>query len=160
MNYDVLLQSIVALHREAVGRAATAVNQSLILRNWLIGAHLVEFEQTGEDRAAYGERLLERISGDLKRQGVRGLSVSMLRNCRLVYRLYPQLRHALSGGSSSTTPPPIRQSPIGESEEGVGISPLATNTTTSISSSTIVACAAICSSTSKCARSGTETSVR
>ena len=41
-----------------VTRAAVAVNQALVLRNWLIGAYIVEFEQNGTDRAKYGTRLL------------------------------------------------------------------------------------------------------
>lgn len=31
------------------------MNASLTIRNWLVGAYLVEFEQEGEDRAKYGE---------------------------------------------------------------------------------------------------------
>jgi len=47
MNYDALVQTIVTPHREALGRAALAVNRSLILRNWTICA-------------AYGAGLLSR----------------------------------------------------------------------------------------------------
>jgi hypothetical protein len=72
MNYDALVQSIVTLHREALGRAALAVNRSLILRNWMIGAYLVEFEQDGEDRATYGAGLLSRLSRDLRQHDVKG----------------------------------------------------------------------------------------
>ena len=48
-----------------------AVNQSLTVRNWLIGLYIVEFEQRGEDRAKYGERLLTDLSAS---DGVKGLS--------------------------------------------------------------------------------------
>jgi hypothetical protein len=65
MNYAQLLQSIVAVHERAKAGTAVAVNQLLVLRNWMIGAYLVEFEQNGEDRAAYGRRLLERMASDL-----------------------------------------------------------------------------------------------
>ena len=57
MNYEQLLTAIDAATQSLLGRAAQAVNQALVLRNWLIGAHLVEFEQSGEDRARYGEQL-------------------------------------------------------------------------------------------------------
>ena len=50
MSYHALVESIVALHQESSGQAALAVNRWLILRNWVIGAHLVEFEQNGESR--------------------------------------------------------------------------------------------------------------
>lgn len=91
MNYDALVQSIVTLHREALGRAALAVNRSLILRNWMIGAHLVEFEQNGEDRAKYGAKLLAQLAHDLKRRSVSGSSSEMLGRMRLFYRAFPQL---------------------------------------------------------------------
>jgi hypothetical protein len=45
--------------------AARAVNRHLTLRNWFIGAYIVEFEQNGEDRASYGQELLPRLAGDL-----------------------------------------------------------------------------------------------
>jgi len=60
MNYSALITAIAAAHQQAQAGAAGAVNRHLILRNWLIGAHLVEFEQHGEDRAQYGTRLLQR----------------------------------------------------------------------------------------------------
>lgn len=92
MNYHALVESIVALHQESSGRAALAVNRWLILRNWVIGAHLVEFEQNGEDRAKYGAKLLAQLAHDLKRRSVSGSSAEMLGRMRLFYRAFPQLR--------------------------------------------------------------------
>jgi hypothetical protein len=60
MNYDALVRSVVALHEQTRGKAVLAVNRWLLLRNWLIGAYVVEFEQSGEDRAQYGAGLLLR----------------------------------------------------------------------------------------------------
>lgn len=40
LNYSRLLQRIAGAHRELQQRAAVAVNQALVLRNWLIGAWL------------------------------------------------------------------------------------------------------------------------
>lgn len=91
MNYHALVESIVALHQESSGRAALAVNRWLILRNWVIGAHLVEFEQNGEDRAKYGAKLLAQLAHDLKRRSVSGSSSEMLGRMRLFYRAFPQL---------------------------------------------------------------------
>ncbi len=79
-----------------VGRVATVANQALVLRNWIVGAYIVEFEQNGKDRAKYGARLLERLAGDLKAKGIRGLTVAVLRLCRLAYFTYPQIRQTLS----------------------------------------------------------------
>ncbi len=62
MNYHTLVANISRVHQEALSVAAGAVNRHLLLRNWLTGAHLVEFEQRGEDRAAYGSQLLPRLA--------------------------------------------------------------------------------------------------
>lgn len=96
--------------------AGRAVNQALVVRNWLIGAHLLEFEQSGQDRATYGERLLSNLAGDLKARGLKGLGISMLKNCRQFYRLYPGIRQSLAG-ELGTIPvrPEIRQSALANS---------------------------------------------
>jgi len=86
----------------------------LVLRNWLIGAHLIEFEQSGQDRATYGE-LLSSLAADLKRRGRKGLGISILKNCRQFYRLYPHFRQSVIGKFAAI---PVRteigQSTIGE----------------------------------------------
>ena len=95
MNYAALLTAISDAHQQAQAGAAGAVNRHLILRNWLIGAYLVEFEQNGEDRAKYRAGLLKRVSADLRRQDIPGTSTQMLERMRLFYNRYPQLRSAI-----------------------------------------------------------------
>ena len=91
MKYLDLVKTIDTASQQLLGRAAVVVNQSLVIRNWLVGAYIVEFEQHGEDRARYGERLLFRLARDLKALGVGGLSVQMLERTRQLYFVYPQL---------------------------------------------------------------------
>jgi len=122
MNYRALVQSITALHADSVGRAAAAVNQALVLRNWVIGTHIVEFEQNGEDRAEYGEGLLRRLSSDLGACGIKGVSPDMLERMRLFSRHYPQLAGSMSaplvristnsavGSAGSISAPAVRKS--------------------------------------------------
>ena len=43
MKYNQLIKAIDSASQQLLGRAAAAVNQSLVLRNWLIGAYIVEF---------------------------------------------------------------------------------------------------------------------
>jgi hypothetical protein len=74
LSYSGLVESIARLHGRTQAGAAAAVNHFPALRNWLIGARIVEFEQRGSDRARYGERLLEQLSADVVRRRVRGLS--------------------------------------------------------------------------------------
>jgi predicted nuclease of restriction endonuclease-like (RecB) superfamily len=115
MNYAALLTAISDAHQQARAGAAGAVNRHLILRNWLIGAYLVEFEQNGEDRAEYGARVIQRVASDLKSRDIGGLGGSMLKDCRTFYRLYPQIRQPAVGELSGGGPLPIRQPLIGES---------------------------------------------
>lgn len=96
MNYQALVQSIAALHTRSVGRAVAAVNQILVLRNWAIGASIIEFEQSGEDRARYGQGLLRRLSTDLVACGLNGASPDMLERIRLFARHYSQMANAIS----------------------------------------------------------------
>jgi hypothetical protein len=71
--------------------AGRLVQQALSLRNWIIGAGVVEFEQSGEDRAAYGERLLLRLTDALTSTGCKGLSARNLKNFRQVALAYAGL---------------------------------------------------------------------
>ena len=79
-------------HPRPVRPGARVKSSINILRNWLIGAYLIEFEQNGEDRAKYGTGLLKRIVSDLKAASMGGLGVRMLTDCRTFYRVYPQIR--------------------------------------------------------------------
>ncbi len=76
--------------------AANAVNTSLTLRNWIIGYYIVEYEQKGEDRAKYGEKLLERLEEKFKSTDIKSLTARRFRDYRLLYVIYPQIRRSLS----------------------------------------------------------------
>jgi hypothetical protein len=95
MKYAHLVKAIDSASQHLLGRAATAVNQALVIRNWLIGAYIVEFEQRGKDRAKYGMRLLETLASDLKARNLDGLGVSILERSRRFYLLYPEYRDAI-----------------------------------------------------------------
>jgi hypothetical protein len=58
-------------HRPVAGKCGFA-NQALVIRNWLVGAWLVEFEQSGKDRAKYGQKLLESVAADLEKKENQG----------------------------------------------------------------------------------------
>jgi hypothetical protein len=51
MSYELLIFSIAEVHARTQIGAAGAVNRYLTLRNWFIGAYVVQFEQNGADRA-------------------------------------------------------------------------------------------------------------
>lgn len=117
MNLDALASEIRNLDSSLAQHAASAVNASLSIRNWLIGAYLVEFEQKGEDRAKYGERLIPELAKRLK---IKGLSTTILRHCRTFYILYPTIHQSLTGEFSQLldiSTLPIYQSATDESSE-------------------------------------------
>jgi hypothetical protein len=89
MNFDILIKQVEQTHDYLQKSAVAAVNINLTLRNWLIGLYIVEFEQKGSDRAAYGDRLLEKMADKLRH--IRGMSYRNLNNFRLFYLTYPHL---------------------------------------------------------------------
>lgn len=66
------------------------------MRNWLVGFYVVEYEQAGTDRSNYGDKLLEAIESDCKRQNLKGLSVTNLKICRQFYQTYPAIGQPLA----------------------------------------------------------------
>ena len=61
-------------------RAGCSVDIHLVIRNWLFGWYIVEYEQQGADRAEYGAYLVKRLSDELGKQQGRGFSVRSLSN--------------------------------------------------------------------------------
>lgn len=94
MKFKDLIEIINETHHTLQQKAASAVNQSLTMRNWLIGFYIVEFEQHGEDRAKYGDKLLEKIAESTK--NIKGLSFRNLKLFRQFYFTYPQIGQTVS----------------------------------------------------------------
>ena len=88
LSFESLVGRINQIQDTLQAQAAHAVNLSLTARNWLVGYYIVEFEQHGEDRAKYGDKLLRQLSKSLNR---RGLGERRLYEYRLTYQAYPQL---------------------------------------------------------------------
>jgi hypothetical protein len=94
-NFNKLISTIEQVHSQLQASAANAVNQSLTIRNWIIGYYIVEFEQNGEDRAVYGEKLMEKLAE--KFNHIKGIDQRSLRRFRLFYILYPHIETAIRG---------------------------------------------------------------
>ena len=56
---------------------------------WFVGHRIVEHEQRGAARAAYGERLLKRLARDLSKRFGRGFSERNLEQMRAFYLGWP-----------------------------------------------------------------------
>ena len=84
-EYSSIRSGIVALLEAGRRAAARSVNALITATYWEIGRRIVEFEQGGEGRAAYGQALLKRLSADLLAQFGRGFSERNLEHMRLFY---------------------------------------------------------------------------
>jgi predicted nuclease of restriction endonuclease-like (RecB) superfamily len=96
MNFNALVQTIADIHQRAYTGASRAINTALTLRNWLIGAHIHEYELQGQDRAAYGDRLMDKLSTSLLELGVPTCDKVRLYSYLTLYRAYPQISEAVS----------------------------------------------------------------
>ena len=93
LNFEALVVEIQQTHQHFQQQAVKAVNMSLTIRNYLIGFYIVEFEQKGEDRAAYGSKLLDSLAAKLS---IKGLVSAEISRCRQFYFCYPQILGALT----------------------------------------------------------------
>lgn len=91
MQLNQLISAIQATHDFTQGFAVQQVNSALTIRNWMVGFYIVEYEQSGEDRAQYGAKLLLTIAKAMKSIKIRGLDERSLRDCRAFYQVYPQI---------------------------------------------------------------------
>jgi hypothetical protein len=94
MNFETLIQNLQVTHDNFLDSAAKAVNTAMTIRNWLYGYYIVEYEQNGEDRAGYGDRLIRSIEKHLKDKGQKGMSFTNLNIYRQFYFAYPQIATA------------------------------------------------------------------
>ncbi|NDV65831.1 YhcG family protein [Bacteroides sp. 224] len=95
-NFDQLIDNVYQTHSALQENVKRAINQNLTIRNWLVGYYIVEYEQYGEDRAKYGDKLIEAISKSIKGKGLKGFSPMALRTCRTFYKTYPKIQQTLS----------------------------------------------------------------
>jgi predicted nuclease of restriction endonuclease-like (RecB) superfamily len=87
--YEVVLTDVSDLLESARRAAARSVNAVMTASYWAVGRRIVEFEQGGEDRAAYGTRLIARLAVDLTRRFGRGYGPVNLAQMRRSYLTWP-----------------------------------------------------------------------
>ncbi|RKT98897.1 DUF1016 domain-containing protein [Burkholderia sp. Nafp2/4-1b] len=87
-DYRKTLSDVVAMLEHGRQAAARSINALMTATYWQIGRRIVESEQGGEARAAYGHALLHRLSADLTRRFGRGFGVDNLELMRLFYQSY------------------------------------------------------------------------
>ena len=72
--YEAVFGDVSKIVDAARESAARSVNAAMTAAYWLVGRRIVEFEQSGEERADYGAALIERLAEDLTGRFGRGFS--------------------------------------------------------------------------------------
>ncbi len=106
--YEAVFGDVSKIIDAARESAARSVNAAMTAAYWLIGRRIVEFEQSGEERAEYGAALIEKLAEDLTGQFGRGFSLRNIYNMRLFYLAHPTSK-ILQTPSAELVSPPRRQ---------------------------------------------------
>ena len=118
-SFDHLSELVLQLHDSAYSATVKAINRFATIRNYVIGFYIVEYEQHGNDRAKYGDRLLKRLAESVNK---RGINETILKNCRRFYLAYPQIKDYLTAISPTTSEKSLGKSPTA-SDKSSQISP-------------------------------------
>jgi predicted nuclease of restriction endonuclease-like (RecB) superfamily len=102
-RYSGLVRDLSGLLESARRAAARTVNAVMTATYWEIGCRIVEHEQGGAKRAAYGKELIPRLARDLTAKFGRGFGVDNLELFRAFYLTYPsvRIRQTVSGNSET-----------------------------------------------------------
>jgi len=99
-TYITDIKQIIASARN---KAYTAVNFAMVEAYWHIGKRIVEEEQQGKERAAYGEEIIKTLSIELTKEFGKGFSERSIWQYRQFYQMFPEFE--------------ILRSPIAESRQ-------------------------------------------
>ncbi|WP_292594991.1 PDDEXK nuclease domain-containing protein [Mesotoga sp. UBA5847] len=103
-NFSTLVTAIHQVDENMAAQASRAVNVSLTLRNWMIGAYIDKYELNGSDRADYGDKLLSELAKRLTGINVSNCNRRQLYRYLRFYRLYPQIVGTLSAQLKTMLP--------------------------------------------------------
>lgn len=98
-NLERAYERIRTILTEARNRAFQAINSAMVFAYWEIGRTIVEEEQQGQQRADYGQQVMESLSQRLTGDFGKGFDRSNLWNMRAFYLTFPKvdaLRRELS----------------------------------------------------------------
>ncbi len=117
MNFKQLIESIRTTHHVLHDAAARAINANMTIRNWLTGKFIVDFEQHGEDRARYGEAVVDTLAEQLNEKGFSSRNLKLFRQ---FYLAYPQFLSVLPRFIETTE---IVQTLSAQFKKGVNVLP-------------------------------------
>ena len=87
-NIDSLFDNIKDMVINSRNRVYSAVNTEMLNLYWNIGKVIMEIQQ-GDERAAYGDAVLDKLSQKLTNEFGKGFSSRNLRTMRKFYLMYP-----------------------------------------------------------------------
>ena len=91
-QYQSIFGDVSSIIDAARRSAVRSVNAVMTAAYWMIGQHIVEFEQRGKERAEYGTALIERLAVDLTERFGRGFGAVNLSQMKRFYLLWPSER--------------------------------------------------------------------
>lgn len=90
MHYIVEIKHLI---KTAKQKAYQAINSAMIEVYWGIGKKIIEEEQNGQLRAAYGQEIIKNLSVELTKEFGKGFSERSLRDYRQFYTSFPTIEN-------------------------------------------------------------------
>lgn len=87
MDFKELESSVGNLNDVFEENTAKAINRNITARNWLIGFYIVNYEQHGEDRAAYGEKIVKNLAERLNKKNLSYRNLMLYRQFYLEFNV-------------------------------------------------------------------------
>lgn len=104
-SINALFEKVASVIEEARRRASTAINLSEVYAKFSVGRYIVEDEQEGNYKAAYGKQVLKRLSEKLSEKYGKGWSVETLTLTRKFYQTYSNSVNSVYEIQPSTSEP-------------------------------------------------------
>ena len=84
-HQDALYDRVTQIINAARAHVSRTVNTAMVHAYWLIGREIVEVEQAGEERAGYGEEVVNQLAARLSSRFGRGFATSNVKRMRQFY---------------------------------------------------------------------------
>lgn len=92
MNYQAIINDIKDIISSGQKIAYNATNKAMILTYWHVGKRIVEQEQNGNERAQYGQALIDALADELTKEYGKSFSKRNLQYFRKFYIAFPDER--------------------------------------------------------------------
>ena len=92
MNYQAIITDIKDIISSGQKIAYNATNKAMILTYWHVSKRIVEQEQSGNERAQYGQALIDALADELTKEYGKSFSKRNLQYFRKFYIAFPDVR--------------------------------------------------------------------